>query len=139
MTKARDTNLSAEYFVLSVLHRLGLSATLTVGKNRFVDIVVTQPKGELVTIDVNVLAGKISWPVDNGKPNYPNHFYAFVCFHGKLEDPAVLPEIFVVPANRLNRLVTLDPTGHRMIRLKEVRSKGGEYRNAWRLLRRHSG
>ena len=37
-----DTNLAAEFYVLSCLHRLGISANLTLGNRKGVDIVVTR-------------------------------------------------------------------------------------------------
>jgi hypothetical protein len=40
--KGYDTNLAAEFYVLSVLHRLGMSATLTLGNKKAVDIVVAR-------------------------------------------------------------------------------------------------
>src|SRR5687767_12079158 len=47
-----NTNLAAEFFVLSSLHRLGLTATLTVGNKKSVDVVVVRSTGDAVTIDV---------------------------------------------------------------------------------------
>lgn len=47
-----NTNLASEFHVLSMLHRLGLDAVLTLGNKKMVDIVVTSDEGELITIDV---------------------------------------------------------------------------------------
>ncbi|MCI0428424.1 MAG: hypothetical protein L0Z46_10455 [Nitrospiraceae bacterium] len=41
MTKY-DTNLAAEFYVLSTLHRLGADASLTLGHKKAVDIFVAQ-------------------------------------------------------------------------------------------------
>ena len=46
----------AEFHVLSMLHRLGADATLTLGNNRGVDIVVVREAGDAVTIDVKGVA-----------------------------------------------------------------------------------
>ena len=43
--------MAAEFHVLSVLHRLGLTATLTLGNKKSVDIVVVRETGKAVTID----------------------------------------------------------------------------------------
>ena len=51
MTKY-NTNLASEFYVLSMLHRVGLNATLTLGNRKSVDIVVTLRIGTAITIDV---------------------------------------------------------------------------------------
>ncbi len=75
-----DTNLAAEFYVLSVLHRLGMSATLTLGNKKSVDIVVAHDAGDFITIDVKGLAGTSNWPVDNLRPGKTKHFIIFVTF-----------------------------------------------------------
>jgi hypothetical protein len=47
-----DTNLAAEFYVLSALHRLGLSATLTLGNKKSVDIVIARDAGDALTLDL---------------------------------------------------------------------------------------
>ncbi|MBK7562889.1 MAG: hypothetical protein IPI21_00720 [Propionivibrio sp.] len=73
-----NTNLAAEFYVLSVLHRLGADATLTLGNKKSVDIAVVKGEGNTVTVDVKGLAGTTSWPVDNVKGVKNNHFLVFV-------------------------------------------------------------
>ncbi len=41
MTKY-NTNLASEFYVLSMLHRLGADASLTLGNKKAVDIIVVQ-------------------------------------------------------------------------------------------------
>ncbi len=60
MPNTYNTNLAAEFYVLSVLHRLGAEANLTLGNKKAVDIVVVRGAGDTVTIDVEGLAGKTS-------------------------------------------------------------------------------
>ena len=93
-----NTNLAAEYYVLSVLHRLGAEANLTLGNKKSVDIVVVRDAGDAVTIDVKGLAGTTSWPVDNVKAGKSNHFLVFVCFLGRISDLSILPEVYVMPS-----------------------------------------
>ena len=38
-----DTNVTAEFHVVSVLHRLGADATLTLANEKFVDLVFVRP------------------------------------------------------------------------------------------------
>jgi len=47
-----NTNLAAEFFILSMLHRRGLDSTITLGNKKAVDIVVAQRTGKAITIDV---------------------------------------------------------------------------------------
>ena len=60
MTKY-NTNLAAEFYVLSCLHRLGITANLTLGNKKGVDIVVVREAGDAVTVEVKGLAGKYEW------------------------------------------------------------------------------
>lgn len=62
-----DTGMAAEFYVLSMLFRLGLNANLTLGNQKAVDIFVQRASGDTVTIDVKGLAGKTSWPVNDNK------------------------------------------------------------------------
>lgn len=47
-----NTNLAAEFYVLSMLYRLGADASLILGNKKAVDIVVASTPGRTVTIDV---------------------------------------------------------------------------------------
>ena len=47
MTKY-NTNLAAEFYVLACLHRLGVTANLTLGNKKGVDIVVVREAGDAV-------------------------------------------------------------------------------------------
>jgi len=135
--KARgyDTNLAAEFFVLSTLHRLGLAATLTLGNRKSVDIVVVRDAGDALTIDVKGLAGKTGWPVDNVKDMREGHFLVFVCYLDRIADPTTQPDVFVVPSASLDPLVYHAPGGRRVIPLSKMREKGAKFRDAWHLLK----
>jgi hypothetical protein len=131
-----DTNLAAEFYVLAVLHRLGMSATLTLGNKKSVDIVIARDAGDAVTVDVKGLAGTTNWPVDNLKAGRPKHFIVFVTFLGKISDPSVLPEVYVVPSVEVSGLTYQNPAGNRrVIQLGRVRKEWQQYRDAWQLLR----
>jgi len=69
-----NTNLAAEFYVLSILHRLGLDANLTLGNKKSVDIAVVRDAGKAYTIDVKGLAGKTGWPIDNLSAGKKGHF-----------------------------------------------------------------
>jgi hypothetical protein len=131
-----DTNLAAEFFVLSCMHRLGLAATLTLGNRKSVDIVVVHEAGDALTIDVKGLAGKTGWPVDNVRDLQQGHFLVFVCYLNRISDPTAPPEVYVVPSVSLEPLVYHAPGGRRVVPLSRMRDKGAEFRDAWHLLRR---
>ena len=128
-----NTNLAAEFFVLSMLHRLGADATLTLGNKKSVDIAVVRNAGDSITIDVKGLAGTTSWPVDNLKTSKKGHFIVFVCFLGKISDPRVSPEVYVIPSNKLAHLVYHSPNGKRkVVGLHRLRKDAKKYRDAWK-------
>jgi hypothetical protein len=128
-----DTNLAAEFYVLSILHRLGMDATLTLGNKKSVDIAVIPEIGEAYTIDVKGLAGKTSWPVDNVRVK-ARHFVAFVCFLGKIEDPNIAPEMYIVPSEELDRLTYKAKGGRRVVQLSVMRRDGTKFRDGWKLI-----
>ena len=79
---------SSEFFVLSMLYRKGITANLTIGSRKAVDIVIEKGKRTL-TVDVKGLAARnSSWPVDNYKRE-KDHYLVLVCFMGKIEDCAL--------------------------------------------------
>ena len=133
--KGYDTNLAAEFHALSMLHRLGFSATLTVGNKKAVDIVVVPRKGPPLTIDVKGLAGMTGWPVDNLKAGV-NHYVVFVCFLERIHNPSVVPEVYVVPSTKVKRITYHAPGGRRVVQLSKLREKGQQYRDGWKQLRR---
>lgn len=80
-----NTNLAAEFYVLSTLHRLGADANLTLGNKKSVDIAVVRGAGDAITLDVKGLAGKTSWPVDNIREANPRHFIVLCAFLARSE------------------------------------------------------
>jgi hypothetical protein len=133
-----NTNLAAEYHVLSVLHRLGAEANLTLGNKKAVDIVVVRDAGDAATVDVKGLAGKTSWPVDNLKAGKPNHFLAFVSFLDKIRDLTVLPEVYVLPSERVAEFTYTSPgeAKRKVVELRVLRKQenANQFRDAWRLI-----
>jgi hypothetical protein len=133
-----NTNLAAEYHVLSVLHRLGAEANLTLGNKKAVDIVVVRDAGDAATVDVKGLAGKTSWPVDNLKAGKPNHFVAFVSFLDRIRDLTVLPEVYVMPSQRVAEFTYISPgtAKRKVVELRVLRKheKAKQFRDAWYLI-----
>ncbi len=131
-----NTNLAAEFFVLSMLHRLGVDASLSLGNKKSVDIVVVKDTGEVATVDVKGLAGKTSWPVDNVNKVAKTHFLVFVSYLGKINDHTISAEVYVVPSQKLEPLVYRSPNGkRRVLQLSRMRRDGKNFRDAWPLLK----
>lgn len=128
---AYNTNLAAEFYVLSMLHRLGADANLTLGNKKSVDIVVIRGKGDSVTIDVKGLEGKTGWPIDNIGPGNAKHFIAFVCFQGKIADPGTIPLVWLVPSLKVASLAYHAPGGRKLMRVSVLRAEGSTYQDAW--------
>ncbi len=128
---AYNTNLAAEFYVLSMLHRLGANANLTLGNKKSVDIAVIRDKGDSVTIDVKGLAGKTGWPIDNIGSGKSKHFIVFVCFQGKIADPSSAPLVWVVPSLKIASLAYKAPGGRRLMRVSTLNNSGAAYLDAW--------
>jgi hypothetical protein len=133
---AYNSNLAGEFYVLSMLHRLGANATLTLGNKKSVDIAVIRAAGEAVTVDVKALAGKTCWPVDNFHGAKEGHFLALVCFMGKIEDLATVPETYIVPSADVEELIYHAPGGRKTIERRTIRLSAAKYcgTEAWKQL-----
>lgn len=131
-----NTNLASEFFVLSMLYRLGFDATLTLGNKKSVDIVVLKNSGDILTIDVKGIAGTTLWPTDNVRKFAKNHFLIFVSFLGKIDNYSIQPEIYVVPSEHLEPLLYRNPKRTRVgLQVALMRKDGKEFRDAWHLLK----
>jgi len=130
-----NTNLAAEFYVLSTLHRLGANATLTLGNKKSVDITVIKGAGKAITIDVKGLAGKTSWPVDNVKAGKSDHYLIFVCYNGKINQPNVSPDVWIIPSLCLASFVYISPNKKRhVVQRSTLRKKAQKYKDAWKQL-----
>ena len=127
-----NTNLAAEFHVLSMLHRLGADASLTLGNKKAVDIAVVRGAGRSVTIDVKGVAGPHDWPADNiNVPEHNRHFVVLVSFEGKIGSSEQIPSVWVIPARELLPFVRKYRV-RTVVSLAAIRSKGGKYRNGWK-------
>jgi hypothetical protein len=130
-----NTNLAAEYYVLSVLYRLGLDAYLTLGSKKAIDIVIDFGD-HVCTIDVKGIAGTTLWPMDNFSGEKPNHFVVLVTFLNKIKDVATTPECYVVPSSAVGKLLYRNPKKTRQgIQRSTIRNVGKEFHNAWPLIK----
>ena len=133
-TKKYNTNLAAEFHVLSILHRLGLEATLTLGNKKAVDIFIFKPDGKTLTIDVKGLANKYDWPADNLKVDGKRgHYIILVCFNAKIGDPNEPPSVWIVPAKEIKKFINKYKT-RTVVSRKKIVQEGEKYLQAWKSL-----
>lgn len=133
MTKY-NTNLASEFYVLSMLHRLGADAALTLGNKKAVDIIVANEDGTVATIDVKGLEKRYDWPFDDTKlVQNKQHFYILVCFNGKITDPLSPPSVWIIPANELAQFIRKYRT-RTVISRSIVLAKAQNFSQAWSLI-----
>ena len=134
MAEPYNTNLAAEFHVLSLLYRLGADAALSLGNKKAVDITVVRGEGEAVTVDVKGVAGAFDWPADNVRvPDHGRHYLALVSFEGRIADVNQMPSVWVVPARELAPFLRTYKT-RTVVSRAALRAEGGRFRDAWPLL-----
>jgi len=130
-----DTNLAAEFYVLSCLHRRGLAANLTLGNKKGVDIVVARDAGDAVTVEVKGVAKKYDWPANNLVTQDPKrHFVALVSFEGQIDDPRMPPpRVWIVPFPQIEQFKAV--YGERTdVSRKKVVAQSETFENAWHFI-----
>ncbi len=130
------TNLATEFYVLSCLHRLGITANLTLGNKKGVDIVVLRETGEAVTVEVKGVADKYDWPAGNlSSPIPERHFVALVSYEGQIGVPEMpSPSVWIIPFTKIQPFMRVYKTRTNVSR-SEVLGHGLEFRDAWHLIR----
>ncbi len=129
-----NTNLAAEFYVLSMLHRFGADAALTLGNKKAVDIIVANKNKPITTVEVKGLAKAYDWPADNIRNFIEDlHFYVLVSFEGKIADPLFPPSAWIIPSKKLNPFVKKYETRVVISRAK-VRADGQQFLHNWSLI-----
>lgn len=142
--KHENTNLAAEFYVLSMLYRKGLDASLTLGNKKSIDIRIFK-KNKVISIDVKGIKEKSSgFPFENVRLINKNHFFVFVSFKD-ISNHLEKPEIYIVPSIEINKdfselqdykcskkLIYVNPSESRKVvdlcRLRKLKSK---YEDKW--------
>jgi hypothetical protein len=130
---ADATNLASEFHVLSVLHRIGADATLTLANKKSVDIVVVRTQGQAITLDVKGTSGTTGWFVNNVAGKH-GHFIVFVCYLGRIKDPSVAPEVYIVPSLDVGKLQRSYSGGKKVVHLGVMRKHKSEYQDNWKAI-----
>lgn len=104
MARSRHLDLAAKFYVLSVLHRMGAEANLALAQPFDTDIMIMREPGHALTIDVKTLAGTRHWLIDRFRAE-KHHYVVFVCYQEPMQDPAAIPEVYILPSERLKSRV----------------------------------
>jgi len=106
MPKTRQSsNLAAEYYVASLLFRLGYVVTVTFGNTKEIDLMVYDPETQkTVTIDVKGLKNKTNWIMPKNPSERPDHFYVLVTFKNRFIDLDKIPEVYTLPSEQIRKL-----------------------------------
>ena len=133
MTKY-NTNLAAEFCVLSMLHRLGVDAALTLGNKKAVDIIVANENKTITTVEVKGVAKAYDLPADNIH-NFKDaqHIYMLVCFEGNIADPLFPPSAWIIPSKELDPFIKPYKT-RTVISRARVKADGRDFLHKWSLI-----
>jgi hypothetical protein len=104
MAQAKHLDWAAKFFVVSVLHRMGVEATVSFSQSDNVDITVVQESGRVLTVDVKTLSGTKEWTV--GPFRARNHHYLVFVWYPPDGKPSAQPTVYVVASERLQRLLS---------------------------------
>ena len=103
MAQAKHLDWAAKFFVVSVLHRVGVEATISFTQSDDVDITVIQESGRVLTVDVKTLSGTKEWTVAPFRAR--NHHYMVFVWYPPNGNPSAQPTAYVVASERLRRLL----------------------------------
>ena len=101
----QSSNLAAEYYVASILFRLGYVVTVTFGNTKEIDLIVHDPQThDTVTVDVKGLKNTTNWVMPKNPCQRPDHFYILVTFKNKFGDLDSVPEVYTLPSEEVTKL-----------------------------------
>ena len=99
----QSSSLSAEYYVASLLFRLGYVVTITLGNTKEIDLLVYNPKSnETATIDVKGLKNATNWIMPKKPSHKKHHFYVLLTFKNKYDVFDTTPEVYTIPDEKVS-------------------------------------
>ena len=143
MYEDRDnTHMASEFYVFSMLHRIGANAFISMGNKKVVDIIVKKGEKSL-TIDVKGLQAKSSFPVNNYR-QVNGHYIVFVSYDGKFDNVITTPKVYIVPSNDLEKsfkelngkkLAVTSPKGAINVSCSSLEKLAKKYQNNWKVFK----
>jgi len=105
---SQQKGLAGEYYVASILSRLGYDIGITIGRAKAYDMTAIGPSGKTVNIQVKSTYTAYDWLVKEFEPG-PNSLVAFVRLGKEITKS---PELYFVPANKANCLINRKYPNH---------------------------
>jgi hypothetical protein len=130
MLRRKHLDLAAKFHVLSVLHRFGLEANLSLAQPDNVDITVLGRNGRTVTVDVKTVDGSRDWLVDQFSTR-KHHYVVIVAFSSEEADEIKTPSAYIVASEDLRKFLSR----RRLTAISlEVLSQEFDALDAWQLI-----
>jgi len=105
MLRRKHLDLAAKFHVLSVLHRFGLEANLSLAQPDNVDITVLGRNGQTVTVDVKTVDGAQEWLVDPFTQR-KHHYVVIVAFSSEDANEIAAPSAYIVASDELRKFLS---------------------------------
>jgi len=100
---SQQRSLAGEYYVASILSRLGYDIGITVGKAKVFDMVALGPSGKSINLQVKSMYGYYDWLVAHEFDASTNSVVALV----RLEKDTIQKlELYFLPGAKANKLIT---------------------------------
>lgn len=140
MEQSYNTNLASEFYVMSMLYRLGMDAYLTLGNKKGVDIVLRKKDGSSISIEVKGVNKKTDdWPLSSREIDTSgNLYYILISYESSIQNLEIHPHLWVIPAKliseRCKRSATKNGKFLHYMSHKVIREEFGAYKNNWQLI-----
>jgi hypothetical protein len=104
MTKpdSQQRSLAGEYYVASILSRLGYDIGITIGRAKVFDITAIASSGKEINIQVKSNYANYDWLVKGHFNSSRNSVVALVRLK---KDPTQKPELYFLPSSQANKLI----------------------------------
>lgn len=106
---SQQIGLAGEYYVSSILTRLGYDIGITIGRAKIFDIMATGPSGKTINIQVKSTYRGYDWLVAHGFDSSKSSVVALVRLGANASKQ---PEIYFLTGNRANQLITHKYANH---------------------------
>lgn len=99
----QQRSLAGEYYVASILSRLGYDIGITIGRAKVLDMMAVASSGKEINIQVKSNYDYYDWLVKDNFSSSRNSVIALVRLR---KDPTQKPELYFLPGEKANKLIT---------------------------------
>ena len=132
--KTEKVGMASEYFVMSILYRMGLKPLLTLANNKSVDILIK--KGEkYLTIDVKGSTGNNDPLINFDYLLVKNHYYIFLLYDKYFNESTTSPEAYIINSTKVQPFVKRNKNGKNIAVISRtiLIEKAKKYKNNWKV------